>query len=87
MPRRKKGKSSQKSPAKPSPNISKRMNKDSISNMQNWLEAVKSAKNDFQFVNEISLINSDEESDEFECNLKELEVIKKKFNVLSKLHS
>jgi altronate dehydratase len=72
MPRKKKGKPL--AVHKPSPPLKIATNKESLNNMKNWLETVKGAKDDFQFDNELFEIISDEESDEFDCNLKELEV-------------
>lgn len=78
MPRRKGKKltAHKPSPKKSPSDASKKINKDY---MKNWVETVSklsSAKNGsgYDFDNEIFEINSDEESDEFECNLKELEV-------------
>lgn len=42
--------------------------------MKKWLDDVNLAQNDFQFDGELKEINSDEESDDAECNLKNLEV-------------
>lgn len=77
MPRKKKAKKltlSKSSPTKTSPDLSKKLGKDALSDMKKWIEKVRLAKNDYQFDGDIMEINSDEESDEVECNLKELEV-------------
>lgn len=41
--------------------------------MRSWLENVKKSKNFYEHDEDLKEINSDEDSDEFECNLKELE--------------
>lgn len=47
--------------------------KTSLDYMRNWLENVKKSKNFFQYDDDLKEIISDEDSDEYECNLKELE--------------
>lgn len=77
MPRKKKTKKltlSKSSPTKTSPDLSKKLDKDALHDMKKWIESVRVAKNDYQFDGELIEINSDEESDEYDCNLKELEV-------------
>lgn len=76
MPRRKGKKLTVKksSPKKSSLNASKSMDKDSFNSMKTWLDAIKKNNSDFQYNTELMEINTDSESDEFECNLKELEV-------------
>lgn len=77
MPRKKKAKKltlSKSSPTKTSPDLSKKIGKDALTDMKKWIEKVRLAKNDYQFDGDIMEINSDEESDEVECNLKVLEV-------------
>lgn len=48
----------------------------SFNYLKNWLQTVQQSLEyrEFQYESEIEEINSDEESDEYECNLKELEV-------------
>lgn len=85
MPRRKKGKkltAKKSSPVKSRLKVSTKIDKESFGSLKTWLDGVKGAKFDFQYDNEIQEINSDEDSDEFECNLKELEV-RLDFNILS----
>lgn len=45
----------------------------SLDYMRNWLDNVKKSKNFYQYDDDLKEINSDEDSDEYECNLKELE--------------
>lgn len=77
MPRKRTGKklTTKKSSSKKSKaNLPKEIDKESFNSMRKWAEDVKNANLDYQFDAEIVEINSDEESDEFECNLKDLEV-------------
>jgi hypothetical protein len=50
--------------------------KDDSYHMKKWLDGVSKslAHHDFQYDSELKEINSDEESDDAECNLKNLEV-------------
>lgn len=72
MPRKRKGKKQQlnNSPSKP-PDC---LGREALNFTKKWLQGVQKAKSDYQYDEELMEINSDEESDEFECNLKELEV-------------
>lgn len=47
--------------------------KTTLNYMRNWLENVKKSKNLYLYDDDLKEIISDEDSDEFECNLKELE--------------
>lgn len=42
--------------------------------MKTWLDGIQKASPDYQYDSELIEINTDEDSEEFECNLKELEV-------------
>lgn len=77
MPRKRKKQLLKKSsPTKSAPRVSKAIDKVTLNLTKKWLEEVQ---NDYQYDDELMEINSDEEaSDEFECNLKELEVSLKK---------
>lgn len=75
-PRKKKGKKQvvEKPVSKGSPLVSEAVDKETWNVTKKWLENVKKA-GEYQYAPEdLMEINSDEESDEFECNLKELEV-------------
>lgn len=72
-------------PTKLSPDNKKKYGKESIfdkkssfkfQTTKSWIRSSKKIS-DFEFDKEIMEINSDEDSDEYECNLKELEVNKR----------
>lgn len=73
MPRKKGKKLTKKSPSKST--LLKIVDQNDLNRMRTWLDSVKNAKTeDYQYDAEIAEINSSEdESEEFECNLKELE--------------
>lgn len=76
MPRRKGKKLTVKksTPRKSSLKASKNMDRDSFNYMKTWLDGIQKASPDYQYDSELIEINTDEDSEEFECNLKELEV-------------